>query len=152
MSQRRDAERELDEELRAYVDLLIAENIKAGMSPDEARRRALLKVGSIEYVKDQVRDERPGMFFENAMRDLRHGARLLGRSLVLRSQRAPEQRRRSEQPECAGRWPMSDESDMPFSRGRVAICAYRAYDRNITIRRDGGRETASPARRRRSRE
>jgi len=76
----RDAERELDEELRAYVDLLIAENIKAGMSPAEARRQALLKVGSIEYVKDQVRDERPGMFIENAMRDLRHGIRLLSRS------------------------------------------------------------------------
>ena len=80
MSHHRDAERELDEELRAYVDLLIAENIKAGMSPDEARRQALLKVGSIEYVKDQVRDERPGMFLENAMRDLRHGVRLLRRS------------------------------------------------------------------------
>ena len=80
MSQRGDAERELDEELRAYVDLLITENIKSGMSPEEARRQALLKVGSIEYVKDQVRDERPGMFLENAMRDLRHGVRLLHRS------------------------------------------------------------------------
>jgi putative ABC transport system permease protein len=77
---RGDVERELDEELRAYVDLLIAENMKAGMSPEEARRQALLKVGSIEYVKDQVRDERPGMFIENAMRDLRHGIRLLRRS------------------------------------------------------------------------
>jgi predicted permease len=77
---RGDVERELDEELRAYVDLLIAENIKAGMSPEEARRQALLKVGSVEYVKDQVRDERPGMFFENAGRDLRHGVRLLRRS------------------------------------------------------------------------
>jgi predicted permease len=75
-----DVERELDEELRAYVDLLIADNIKAGMSPDEARRQALLKVGSIEYVKDQVRDERPGMLLENAGRDLRHGVRLLRRS------------------------------------------------------------------------
>jgi len=77
---RGDVERELDEELRAYLDLLIAENIKAGMSPEEARRQALLKLGSIEYVKDQVRDERPGMFLENAWRDLRHGIRLLRRS------------------------------------------------------------------------
>jgi predicted permease len=73
-------ERELDDELRSYLDLLIAEKIKAGASPDEARRAALLKVGGIERVKDQVRDERPGMMFENAGRDLKHGLRLLRRS------------------------------------------------------------------------
>ena len=73
-------ERELDEELRAYVDLLVAEYIKAGASPEDARRAALMKVGGIEHAKDQVRDERPGMMIENAGRDLRHGIRLLRRS------------------------------------------------------------------------
>src|SRR5205823_3436741 len=73
-------ERELDEELGAYVDLLTAEYIKEGATPEEARRRALIKVGGIEHAKDQVRDERPGMMFENAGRDLRHGLRLLRRS------------------------------------------------------------------------
>ena len=53
-------ERELDDELRAYVDLLTTENVKAGATPEEARRAALLKVGGFEHVKDQVRDERPG--------------------------------------------------------------------------------------------
>ncbi|RFP39019.1 hypothetical protein DDJ66_32275, partial [Klebsiella oxytoca] len=32
----------------------------------------------------------------------------------------------TEQCQCLGQWPMSDESDMPFSDGRVAICASRA--------------------------
>jgi predicted permease len=73
-------ERELDEELGAYVDLLISEYLKEGLTPDEARRRALIKVGGIEHAKDQVRDERPGMMIENAGRDLRHGLRLLRRS------------------------------------------------------------------------
>jgi predicted permease len=73
-------ERELDEELGAYVDLLIAEKVKAGESPEEARRSALMKVGGIEHTKDQVRDERPGMIIENAARDVRHGLRLLRRS------------------------------------------------------------------------
>ncbi|HEY6827129.1 MAG TPA: ABC transporter permease [Gemmatimonadaceae bacterium] len=73
-------ERELDAELRSYVDELTAEYIKAGATPDEARRAALIKVGGVEHVKDQVRDERPGMMFENAGRDLRHGLRLLRRS------------------------------------------------------------------------
>ena len=73
-------ERELDAELRSYVDELTAEYIKGGATPDEARRAALIKVGGFEHVKDQVRDERPGMMFENLGRDLRHGLRLLRRS------------------------------------------------------------------------
>ena len=50
---------------------------KQDASPEEARRAALIKVGGVEHVKDQVRDERPGMIFENALRDLKHGLRLL---------------------------------------------------------------------------
>ncbi|MEP6765132.1 MAG: ABC transporter permease [Gemmatimonadaceae bacterium] len=73
-------EAELDEELSAYVELLVAENIKAGASPEEARRAALMKVGGIERVKDDVRDVRPGMMIESAGRDLKHGFRLLKRS------------------------------------------------------------------------
>jgi macrolide transport system ATP-binding/permease protein len=70
-------ERELDAELRSYVDELTAEYIKAGATPDEARRAALIKVGGMEHVKDQVRDERPGMMFENAGRDVALGLRQL---------------------------------------------------------------------------
>jgi putative ABC transport system permease protein len=73
-------ERELDAELESYIDLLTAEYIKAGATPEEARRAALIKVGGVEHVKDQVRDERPGMLFDNALRDLRYGLRLLRRS------------------------------------------------------------------------
>jgi putative ABC transport system permease protein len=73
-------ERDLDEELGAYVDLLTAENVNAGATPEEARRAALIKIGGIEPVKEQVREERPGMVIENAGRDLRYGLRLLRRS------------------------------------------------------------------------
>ncbi|HEV8215307.1 MAG TPA: ABC transporter permease, partial [Gemmatimonadaceae bacterium] len=73
-------EQELDAELESYIDLLTAEYIKAGAAPEEARRAALIKVGGVEQVKDRVRDERPGMMFENALRDLRYGFRLMRRS------------------------------------------------------------------------
>src|SRR3954468_18771785 len=73
-------ERELDDELRAYVEGIVAEKMKAGMSAEEARRAAMIEVGGYERVKDDVRDERPGMMLENAGRDLRHGLRLLRRS------------------------------------------------------------------------
>ncbi|MGV3707297.1 MAG: ADOP family duplicated permease [Gemmatimonas sp.] len=73
-------EADLDEELQSYIALLIEEHIKEGLSPEEARMAAMRKVGSIEYVKDEVRDVRPGIFMENMMRDLRHGFRMLRRS------------------------------------------------------------------------
>jgi predicted permease len=73
-------EGELDAELQSYIDHLIDEKVKAGMSPDQARRQALIEVGGYSRVKDDVRDERPGMMLENAWRDIRHGGRLLKRS------------------------------------------------------------------------
>ena len=73
-------ERELDDELRAYVDELAAEKVRAGASPDEARRAALMEVGGVARVKDQIRDERPGMMVDNTARDLRYGIRQLRRS------------------------------------------------------------------------
>src|SRR6185312_16432132 len=73
-------ERDLDEELGAYIDLLVAEKVRAGASPDEARRQTMIDIGGLEMVKEQVRDERPGMMIENAGRDLRYGLRQLRRS------------------------------------------------------------------------
>jgi predicted permease len=79
---RRDAiDNELTAELRAYIDLLTAENIeKRGMSPDEARRAALLAAGGEEQLKEQVRDARTGAWVETLLRDLRYGARMLVRA------------------------------------------------------------------------
>ena len=53
---RQDVERDLDAEVRAYVDLLAADYERAGMTPDLARRRALVETGGIEPVKDAARD------------------------------------------------------------------------------------------------
>ncbi|HEY4303640.1 MAG TPA: ABC transporter permease [Gemmatimonadaceae bacterium] len=75
-------DRDLDEELATYVDLLIIEKVKAGASPDDARRQTLIEIGGLDMVKEQVRDERPGMMLENAQRDLRYGLRQLRRSPV----------------------------------------------------------------------
>ena len=76
----RQVERELDEELRGYVDLLTAEKMSAGMSPDEARRAALVEAGGVEQLKDSVRDARSGAALETTLQDLRFGLRLLRRS------------------------------------------------------------------------
>ena len=55
---RRDrVERELADEIDAYVDLLIEEKVAHGMSRDDARRAARLEIGRIDHVK-HVRDAR----------------------------------------------------------------------------------------------
>lgn len=70
-------DRELDDELKAYVELLTAEKIRAGMSPDAARRAALLETGGVEQVKEEVRDTRPGILLETIAQDARHALRTL---------------------------------------------------------------------------
>ena len=73
-------ERNLDDELRATFDLLVAEKIRAGLHSDDARRRAAIELGGIEAVKDEVRSARAGASVEALMQDLRYAARRLRRS------------------------------------------------------------------------
>src|SRR6266568_5039766 len=72
--------RDVDEEIQAYMDLLIAEKMKAGMSLDDARRAARLEVGGVEHIKEEVHDARKGALVETTMQDLKYGMRLLKRS------------------------------------------------------------------------
>jgi putative ABC transport system permease protein len=70
-------ERELDASLRSYADLLIEEKVRAGMSRDEARRAALVEIGGLERVKEDVRDVRSGVMLETTTRDVRYAVRAL---------------------------------------------------------------------------
>lgn len=80
LGRRRDVERELDDELRAYVDLLTDEKVRAGLHPSVARRDALIQSGGVEQVKEHVRDARTGAIFDSIVRDVRHAMRGLARS------------------------------------------------------------------------
>jgi predicted permease len=72
-----DAEQDFADELQSHIDLHTDDNIRAGMAPEEARRQALLKVGSVGATRDAHRDRRglPGL--EAFMFDLKLGGRLL---------------------------------------------------------------------------
>lgn len=65
----------LDRELQACVDILTAEKIQAGLPPAEARRQALLETGSLDVIKEHVRDGRPGAAIQALRRDLRQALR-----------------------------------------------------------------------------
>ncbi len=70
----------LDEEIRFHIDEQTQKNLRAGVSPDEARRQALLKFGGIESVKESTRDEFRPALLEDTMRDLRYGFRVMSRT------------------------------------------------------------------------
>jgi predicted permease len=73
-------EQDLDEELQAHLDLLVAAAIERGADPAEARRQARLELGGMEQVKEEVRAIRVGHWLETLRQDLRYGIRALGRS------------------------------------------------------------------------
>ena len=70
-------DRELDDEVRGYADLLAEEKMRQGMKPDDARRTAHLELGGVEQVKEQVREARAGAWLDSFLQDLRYGARIL---------------------------------------------------------------------------
>jgi putative ABC transport system permease protein len=76
---RRNSEAELDAELRAYLELLTDENLRAGMTPEGARRAALLKIEGMAQVKEQCREVRPFHWLTGFQQDVRCAFRNLSR-------------------------------------------------------------------------
>lgn len=75
---RRDAaEARMDEEMRFHVEMETEKNLRAGMSPAEARRQALLAFGGTERHREAMRDGRTLAWAEGLSLDLKLGARML---------------------------------------------------------------------------
>jgi predicted permease len=73
-------EERLREEIEEHIALQTEENLRAGLSPIEARRQARLKFGGVETMKQDYRAERGLLFIENLVRDFRFAARMLRKS------------------------------------------------------------------------
>jgi putative ABC transport system permease protein len=74
VTRRRDDER-WREDLEDHIALETDANIRAGLSPAEARRQAVLKVGAVEAIKEDLRDERSLPFLEHLLQDARMAVR-----------------------------------------------------------------------------
>lgn len=72
-------ERDLAEEMASHLELHIEDNLRAGMSPKEARRAAVLRLGSVEGVKETVRDRQRLPWLETTLQDTRYALRSLRR-------------------------------------------------------------------------
>ena len=70
-------EQELDEEIRGYVELTAAENMRRGLAPGDAMLAARRDLGGMDQVKERVRDVRTGAAADTLIRDLRYAVRAL---------------------------------------------------------------------------
>ncbi len=70
-------DRELTEEVSSYVEMLTEEKMKEGMNEQDARRAALVEVGGVEQVKEEVRASRMGSGVESFLMDFRYAMRSL---------------------------------------------------------------------------
>lgn len=77
---RQQQESDLSEELRAHLDLLAAEFVRRGMSPDEARFAARREFGAMEKMREAYRDRRGLPILETLFHDIHFGARMLRKS------------------------------------------------------------------------
>jgi predicted permease len=73
-------DRELDEELGAYLEMEAAEKMKQGMSRKDALREVRLERGSLEVTKEIVRSGGWEFFVETCWRDLHYSVRMLRKS------------------------------------------------------------------------
>jgi len=77
---KRRKERELAEEFESHLAMQIEDNLRAGMSPGQARREALLKSGGIETSKESCRDRRGLPLIETVIADFAYAMRQVRRS------------------------------------------------------------------------
>ena len=77
---RRAQDERLREEIEQHIALQTEENLRAGLSPMEARRQAMLKFGGVEVMKQDYRAERGLPLVEDLRHDLRFALRMLRKS------------------------------------------------------------------------
>src|SRR6266508_1823429 len=73
----RKLERELEEEIRSHLEMQIEDNLRQGMSLEDARRAARLRFGGVVQVKEAYRDKSRLGWIESLWQDLRYGVRML---------------------------------------------------------------------------
>ena len=74
------ADQRLQDEIAEHLAFQTEENLRAGMSPAEARRQAAIKLGPAQAIREGHHAEQSLPFFENLLFDLRYALRMLLRS------------------------------------------------------------------------
>jgi hypothetical protein len=73
-------ESRLNDEIQAHLALLVEENLRAGMSIEDARAAARREFGGVDQIKEAYRDQRGLPFVETIAQDIRYAMRTFRRS------------------------------------------------------------------------
>jgi predicted permease len=73
-------DQDLDPEIAAHLELAVEENMRRGMSPEDAQRQARIRFGGVEQARQQHREARGFQGLDILWQDLRYAFRTLGRS------------------------------------------------------------------------
>ena len=77
LKQREDVINDIDREMRLHLEMQVDANINAGMSPTEAREKAMRSFGNLNRAVDAAYDVKGGGLFETLAQDIRYGVRML---------------------------------------------------------------------------
>jgi len=72
-------DRELDEEMASHLEMAVEENMRRGLSPEEARRQALVRFGGVQQARELHRESRGLPWLDVLVQDLRYTFRILKR-------------------------------------------------------------------------
>jgi hypothetical protein len=73
------ADDEFSAELEAHVAMQVEDEVRSGLSEEEARRRAVMQLGGVEQARQKRREGRTLPWIENVGRDLRYALRTLAK-------------------------------------------------------------------------
>lgn len=76
---KREQDVELDEEMQSHLEFAVEENLRAGMTPEEARRKAMVRFGGVQQARERHREARGLPWLEILIQDLRFTFRTLRR-------------------------------------------------------------------------
>ncbi|MGO8697061.1 MAG: ADOP family duplicated permease [Limisphaerales bacterium] len=65
-------DREFQEELESHIQMHIEDNLRSGMTPEEARRQAMIQLGGIESTREAYREQRGLPLLDSLVQDLRY--------------------------------------------------------------------------------
>jgi len=79
MAKHRDRPDRIDEEIRFHIDQQTEKHVRTGMTPQAARRAAVVAFGGAEQMREAARDEQRGALARDFLHDMRIGLRTLAR-------------------------------------------------------------------------
>ena len=73
-------QQEIEAEIKAHIEMRVLDNVASGMSPEQARRDALIRFGNRTAMRERVTEEDAGMVWDSLGHDLAYAARQLRRT------------------------------------------------------------------------